>query len=91
MYFCLIAAIQTGMVKIVQNLFVIVLQNILVETMALVIHKTTTPALGAPVIISTVVIAVKSAILIVPICHVMGVALVQIIPFYHWVTSVNVT
>ena len=60
--------------------------------MALVIvYKTTTPALGVPVIISTVVTAVKSAISIVPICPVMDTVAVQTMPFYHLVTNVNVT
>ena len=59
--------------------------------MALVIHKTTTPALGVPVIISTVVTAVKSAISIVPICPVMNMVAVQTMPFCHLVTNVIVT
>ena len=76
---------------IVQNSFVIVVQSILVEIMALVIHKTTTPVSVVPVAISTVVITVRSAISIVPMIHVMDMVTVQTVLVYHLVTSVIVT
>ena len=86
-----LGAIRTGMVTTVQNSFVIVLKNILVEIMPHVIHKVTTPAMAVPVMNNTAVIIVKSAISIVPILYVMDMVTVQIMPFYHLVISVNVT
>ena len=82
---------QTGMVTAVLNLFVTVLENTLVEGMVIVIHKITTPAMGVPVMISTVVTTVKSVISIVPICLVMGTVAVQTMLYYHLVTNVIVT
>ena len=83
-------AIQTGMVTTVQNLFVIVLKNILVEIMGHVTHEITTLLMAVPVMSNTVVTIVKSAISIVPMLHVMDMVTVQIMPSYHLVTSVNV-
>jgi len=77
------------MVKTVQNSFVIVLKNILVEIMVLVTNKTT-PALVVPVTISTAVTVVRLVISIVPMFHVMSMATVQIMPLYHLDISVIV-
>ena len=80
---------QTGLVTTVQNSFVIMLKNILVEIMVLVTNKTT-PALVVPVIISTAVTVVRLVISIVPMLHVMDMAAVRIVPLYHLVISVIV-
>ena len=84
-------AVKTGMVTTVQNLFVIVLKNILVEIMGHVTHEITTLPMAVPVMSNTAVTIVKSAISIVPMLHVMDMVTVQIMPSYHLVTSVNVT
>ena len=77
------------MVTTVQNSFVIVLKNILVEIMVLVTNKTV-PALVVPVTISTAVTVVRLVISIVPMLPVMDMVTVQITPLYHLVISVNV-
>jgi len=59
--------------------------------MAFVIHKMTAPVSTVPVTISIVVIAVKSAILIVQMSHVMDMVAVQTMIFHYLVTSVCVT
>ncbi len=83
-------AMITGMATTVQNLSVIVLTNILVETMELVTHKTTTTPMGVPVMSNTAVTIVKPAISIVPMLRVMEMVTVQIMPIHHLVTSVIV-
>ena len=77
------------MVTTVQNSFVIVLKNILVEIMVLVTNKTV-PALVVPVMISTAVTVVRLVISIVPMLPVMDMVTVQIMPLYQLVISVNV-
>ena len=81
---------QTGIVTIVLCSFVTILEITLVEAMV-VVTKLTPPTMGVPVMISTVVTTVRSAISIVPICLVMDTVAVQIMPHYHLVTNVNVT
>lgn len=81
-------AMRIGMVTTVQNLSVIILTNILVKIMELVIKKTTT--IPVPVMSNTAVTVVKLAISIVPMVRVMDLVTVQMMPFYHLVTSVIV-
>ena len=77
------------MVTTVQNSFVIVLKNILVEITVLVTNITT-QALVVPVTISTAVTVVRLVNSIVPMLPVMDMVTVQITPLYHLVISVNV-